>query len=178
MQEEAPLPAVVNACETTSVEDEYYVAPGTDGNFFTTLIYEENGNMSCRKTKASMGMVRVFNQTQMSHERHQVSHISMGKYTLRTPDGRACGSSVKWGEMEVQSTSSAGLQSCDREIPECGDCIMARFCWICQCLGLLCTCTTEDNHIQSKVPYDTVVLDCINTIVYNGSFQYQFLSEL
>ena len=62
----------------------------------------------------------------------QVSHVKVSKNALRTPDSRARGGGVAWGEMEVQSTSSAELQSCDNEIRERGDVIAGMWCRQCQ----------------------------------------------
>lgn len=177
MCENSKLPAVVQACDTFDVGDDFTVRSGVDGSVFTTLTLGTDGNYQRAATKATLGIVRLFNQTQMSRERHQISHVKVGRNTLRTPGGRARGGGVVWGEMEVQSTSSAGLQWCDDEISERGDRIVGRWCVSCQRLGLLCTCTSEDSHILVKAPYDLVVLDCINAVVYNGSFQYQFSPE-
>ena len=173
-----PLPYVAKSGERPNIDDEFLVTSGATGKYYRTLVYDDQGKVKFAPTKASLGVVRVFNQTQMSRERHQISHIRVGKNSLRTPDGRARGGGVAWGEMEVQSASSAGLQCCDDEIASRGDSIVGRFCTKCQRLGLLCTCTTEDNHILVKAAYDLIIADCISAVVFNGSFQYQVAPEL
>lgn len=171
------LPHAIRYNELPEVDDEFTVVSGETGQTYTTLVYDKHMQLRCIPCKASLGMVRVFNQTQMSRERHQVSHIKPSKNSLRTPDGRARGGGVAWGEMEVQSASSAGLHSCDDEIVSRGDSIVCKWCVVCQRLGLLCTCTTEDNHITARAPYDLIATDCINSIIHNGSFQYRFEPE-
>jgi hypothetical protein len=171
------LPYVVHHKDRPDLNDEFIVRSGETGKIFRTLVYKDNGDTCFQVTKASLGIVRVFNQTQMSRERHQISHIEVSKYALRTPDGRARGGGVGWGEMEVQSTSSAGLQCADDEISARGDRIVGKCCLSCQRLGLLCTCTTEDHHVTVKVPYDLLITDCTTAIAYNGSFQYQLVPE-
>jgi RNA polymerase Rpb2, domain 6 len=171
------LPYIAEPCETADVSDEFEVKSGITGEFYTTTVHDEDNTIKHELTKATIGIIRVFNQTQMSRERHQISHVNVGKRMLRTPGGRARGGGVAWGEMEVQSTSSAGLQSCDDEISGRGDRVVGKVCTECQRLGLLCTCTTEEYQVPVKLPYDTVVFDCISSIVYNGSFQYNVSPE-
>ncbi len=172
------LPYIVKPGERPDIDDEFMVMSGTRGKIYTTLTYDDAGNIKPIATRASLGIVRVFNQTQMSRERHQISHIKVGKNSLRTPDGRARGGGVVYGEMEVQSASSAGLHCCNDEITDRGDKVVVKWCNECQRLGLLCTCTTEYNHISIKCPYDLLVADCVSASVYNGSFQYQVAPEL
>lgn len=174
----APLPYIAKYGDRPCIDDEFTVMSGKTGIMFRTLVYNTYGNIRLDITKATLGIIRVFNQTQMSRERHQISHIKASKYSLRTSDGRARGGGVSWGEMEVMSTSSAGLHCCDDEIAERGDRIMGKYCTVCQRLGLLCTCTTEDNHVLVKAPYDLIISDCINAVVFDGSFQYKFSPEL
>ncbi|KAL4766725.1 hypothetical protein BDW60DRAFT_201920, partial [Aspergillus nidulans var. acristatus] len=177
LHENSSIPSVVNACDIADVSDEFVAMSGVTGELYQTMIYDNNGNAKLEPTCVTVGFNRVMNQTQMSRERHQVSHVHVSKNTLRTPDGRARGGGVAWGEMEVQSTSSAGLQSCDCEIRERGDVIVGKWCQQCQRLGLLCTCTTEEYHVLAKASYDLVVVDCINAITQNGSFQYSLAPE-
>ena len=171
------LPIVTESGDRCSVEDEFKVISGATGKPFYTLIYDDTGTIRRVTTRATAGFVRIFNQTQMSRERHQVSHVSPGKYSLRTPDGRRRGGGVAWGEMEVQASSAAGLQCCDEEITERGDKSVEPYCLKCQRRGLLCTCTTQEHHVLCKNPYDLLVLDVVSAIVYNGSFQYILTPE-
>lgn len=178
MEKGSPLPHVVQHGQLPSLEDEFTVVRGTTGEAFKTVIIADNGCYIVKDTRATLGMVRVLNQTQMSRERHQVSHVKIGKNTLRTPDGRARGGGVAWGEMEMQAASSIGLQYCGSEISERGDRVVGKWCTKCQRLGLLHTCTTDDDCVSVKAPYDLIITDCVNAIVHNGSFQYELVPEV
>lgn len=171
------LPAIVSACEVADVSDEFTAIYGDTMEPIMTAVTLSDGTISVEEAKVTVGINRVMNQTQMTRERHHISHTSAGKNSLRTVDGRVRGGGVAWGEMEVQSTSAAGLQSCDEEISERGDRVVVPCCTKCQRLGLLCTCTTEDNFVLTKLPYDLLVLDCVTAIVHNGSFQYKITPE-
>lgn len=173
-----PLPAVVAEGETFSVFQDCRVLRGSTGEVFRTVHRGSNGRMSVKPTRASFGYMRMYSQTQKSRERHQVSHLSPGKNTLRTPTGRARGGGVACGEMEVQAGTAAGLQSCISEIVDRGDVIVMGVCTACQRLGLLCTCTTEENHTPTSLPYDTVVFDITTYIVYGSSIQYGLESQV
>lgn len=170
-------PVVVSECEVADVSEEFIAIHGDTLEPAMTLVTSPDGELSTKPTRATVGINRVMNQTQMTRERHHISHASAGKNSLRTVDGRVRGGGVAWGEMEVQSTSAAGLQSCAEEISERGDRIVVPCCTTCQRLGLLCTCTTEDNFVPTKLPYDLLVLDCVTAIVHNGSFQYKVTPE-
>lgn len=178
MYEKAPVPHVVVAGEICDVEDDFLVMHSTTGELYRTTFIDEKMNLDNKPARASLGILRVANQTQMSRERHQVSHVKVGKFTLRTPDGRARGGGVAWGEMEGQTSIGAGLTQCNDELIGRGDKTVQSVCTRCQRLGLLCTCTTEEYHMPTKISYDLMVLDCMNAIIYNGSFQYQLTPEL
>jgi len=45
-------------------------------------------------------------------------------------------------------------------------------CVECQSLRLLHSCTTPTEFAEVTLPYDVVVLDCVNKIVYNCVFKY------
>lgn len=86
----------IEAGETSSVMDEVYVRSGTTGKMYTTAV-GGSGRMSL--TKASLGFIRVHNQTQMTRERHFTSHRKVKSSTLRTPTSRPRGGGVALGGM-------------------------------------------------------------------------------
>lgn len=172
------LPAVVSPCEVSDVSDEFTAVDGETLEPIMTALTLPDGTVVVQPAKVTVGINRVMNQTQMSRERHHISHTSPGKNSLRTVDGRGRGGGVTYGEMEEQTTSASGMHSCGEEISERGDRVVVPVCTTCQRLGLLCTCTTEDNFALTKLPYDLVVLDCVTAIVHNGSFQYKLAPEL
>jgi len=171
------LPQVVQPGDTASVDDEFNVCYGSTGRLYVTATTHEDGSTRVMPTKATLGYVRIFNQTQMTRERHHVSHHSVGSHTLRTPVRRTRGGGISWGEMEVQAAVAAGLSNCVDEIVRRGDMVQCNICTRCQRLGLLCTCTTEDHHIRATLPYDTIVFDTVNAIVYNGSNKYELEAD-
>lgn len=173
-----PIPSVVKAGDITDVLDECSVSRGSDGRAFTTAYRRGDGTIEVRPTRATFGYMRMYSQTQKSRERHQVSHLSPGKHTLRTPTGRARGGGVACGEMEIQAGTAAGLQNCISEIVDRGDMVSVGVCLMCQRLGLLCTCTTENSHTTVNVPYDTLVFDITTYIVYGASIQYELESQV
>lgn len=170
-----PVPAVVhNGNRFTDFED-VSVRRGATGKLFMTAVRNDANATELALTKATIGMVRMFNQTQMSRERHHVSHLSMSKYTLRTPTGRAKGGAVAWGEMEVQAMSSQGSQYSEAELLERGDRIVVPACPTCKRLAVFCGLHTE--RIPVVLHYDLFVLDVTNYITSGGTFQYEFSLE-
>lgn len=172
MSSRSKIPIIVNACETADVSKDVTVRSGITGERYMTAVYDSNGEFVMRPTRATLGISRMFNQTQMTRERHHVSHLSPGKRSVRTPTGRTGGGGIKLGEMEAQVLSSGGLHWCEKEILSRGDRGTGRICTSCQRLGLLCTCTTEEHHVQATLPEDLRTLDITSYIVYHGSFQY------
>lgn len=177
MAAKSKLPAVINACDIADIGDEFTVTDGNTGMSYMTAVVDDDGKFSMQETKASMGFVRMFNQTQMTRERHHISHISPGTRSVRTQTGRTRGGGVAWGEMEVQALSSSGLQHCNAEIVSRGDRSVCGICVECQRLGLLCTCTTEDNHVLTTISEDLKTLDITTYISQGTSFKYDITPE-
>ena len=171
------LPVVINACDVADIDDEFTVTDASTGMPFMTAVTARSGKIVMQETQASMGFVRMFNQTQMTRERHHVSHISPGIRSVRTQTGRTRGGGVAWGEMEVQALSSSGLQHCNAEIVSRGDRSVCGICVTCQRLGLLCTCTTEDNHVLTTISEDLKTLDITTYISHGTSFKYDIAPE-
>ncbi|KAI5286185.1 hypothetical protein KEM52_002110, partial [Ascosphaera acerosa] len=107
-------------CSTVIVEDdtvpqgfdEGYVYDGGPGNLFTAM-YGDGGS---ELTVASYGYLRMFNQTQVTREKHFTSHRPPGKYSLWAPTRRSRQGGVALGEMEIQAGVESGLANCIREI--------------------------------------------------------------
>ncbi|OBR02035.1 DNA-directed RNA polymerase [Colletotrichum higginsianum IMI 349063] len=131
--------SIAQAGERWDVTEKVTVMKGSSGRMYHTCL--ANGTMEL--TKASLGFLRVRNQTQMTRER---------KNTLQTPTRRTRGGGVAYGEMEVQAAVAAGLTNC--------------------CLRLLRGCTNPEGSVDVTLPYDTIVVDCISAIVYSGSNVY------
>lgn len=163
---------VVQADEVRSIGEEVSVTDGATGRRYRTALVKD-GSPVLEGTLATLGFVRMFNQSQMTREKHFTSHRSMTAHTLRTPVKRSKGGALKEGEMEVQATIAAGLHLCVEELRKRGDTVVVLVCSKCQRLRLLHSCTETTDFIEVTLPYDVVVLDCVNKITYNIVFEYQ-----
>jgi hypothetical protein len=76
--------------------------------------HEENSPVSIMK--ALVGMIRVINQTQMTRERHHLTHNSEGKPSVNTTSGRAVGGGVVVAEMDFHTMFLSGLTGCVQEL--------------------------------------------------------------
>lgn len=177
MANKSDVPVIVSASDVADIGDEFTVTDGLTGTLHTTAVIDDNGNINMEPTRASMGFVRMFNQTQMTRERHHVSHIAPGSRSVRTQTGRTAGGAVAWGEMEVQALSSSGLQHCNAEIVSRGDRSLCSVCVSCQRLGPLCTCTNQDNHVSTTISEDLKTLDITSYISHGTSFKYVVAPE-
>jgi hypothetical protein len=160
--------------KASSLGDEVRVMDGRTGQWCKTVMTPKDGldHPVLRSSKATLGYVRLMNQSQMTRERHFTSHRSVGPNTLRTPTRRSKGGALRFGEMEVQAAVASGLAMCAEEIRNRGDTTLVLVCLDCQRLRLLHSCTGETTFVEVTLPYDTIVLDCVNKIVHNYSFKY------
>jgi hypothetical protein len=155
-------------------EDVTVMNPWTGKFYETVAIGEDDPDRGAflKTSFATIGYVRAFNQSQVTRDKHFTSHRSMTKNTLRTPTRRSKGGALREGEMEVQATVAAGLVNCVEELRRRGDEVMVHVCKMCQRLRLLHSCTDSPEFAEVALPYDIVVLDCVNKITYNCSFVY------
>lgn len=168
---------VVETGETEDLSEEVVVLDGCTGEPYHSLVVpsdKDGKDTAPRKklTRATLGFMRMFNQSQMTRERHFTSHRSMTENTLRTPTKRSKGGSLNQGEMEVQASVAAGLISCTSELRKRGDEVIVLLCTSCQRLRLLHSCTNDTEFVEITLPYDTVVLDCVTRIIHNVAFRY------
>jgi hypothetical protein len=159
---------IVGDNDTLDNFEEVYVTDGMTGKYFTTIDANEN----IIPTRASFGYVRVNNQTQMTREKHHTSSKSVGKHTAKTPVRRSRGGGVTLGEMEIQAALSSGLRNIVTELVNRGDIVSIPVCIVCKRLQVLCTCDVNTNTVDVNMPYETIVVDCTNAVVYGGSFEY------
>lgn len=68
-----------------AIEDCDYIMDPITGEIITS----ELPDGSIQSIQATIGITRVFNQTQLTIERHHLTHSSAGKYSLGTTPGRA-----------------------------------------------------------------------------------------
>lgn len=169
---------VVLSDEISELGEDVSVMNGTTGEFYKTVVArkDKDGNIDStaymKEAVATIGYVRMFNQSQMTRERLFTSHRSMGPHTLRTPTKRSRGGALNEGEMEIQALVASGLVNCAEELRKRGDEVVVLVCMQCQRLRLLHSCTSKTEFAEVTLPYDMVVLDCVNKIVYNIAFKY------
>lgn len=167
---------VINPDEIRSLGEDVTVMNPWTGKYYKTAVTDKSNpdrEAFLETSFATLGYVRMFNQSQMARERHFTSHRSMTKNTLRTPTKRSRGGALREGEMEVQATVAAGLVNCVEELRKRGDEVLVHVCKMCQRLRLLHSCTIPVEFAEVTLPYDVVVLDCVNKITYNCSFVYE-----
>ncbi|KAL5866327.1 hypothetical protein ACKVWL_011530, partial [Pyricularia oryzae] len=170
---------IVEVCDTFGMCEDFQVMDSRTGKLYRSLVTKHVGNSpGFENTRATVGYVRVYNMTQNTREKHFTSHSRPGKFSLRTPVRRSRGGGVAWGEMEVQACVAAGLSMCVEELRKRGDEIVVLVCTVCQRLRLLHSCTNDTDFVEVSLPYDTVVLDCVNRIVHNTTFKYGLAADV
>nr|POF11849.1 hypothetical protein CFP56_78079 [Quercus suber] len=166
---------VVQPDDVAPLGHEVHIMNGTTGEMYTTAVTasaDPKKEPVLKLAVGTIGYVRMMNQSQMVRERHFTSHRSMHAGTLRTPTRRSKGGALREGEMEIQATVAAGLVNCAEELRKRGDEVVVLVCLECQRLRLLHSCTTKTEFAEVTLPYDMVVLDCVNKITYNCTFKY------
>ncbi|KAI0155066.1 hypothetical protein GGR52DRAFT_566770 [Hypoxylon sp. FL1284] len=133
------------------------------------------GPPSLCDSRASFGYVRMYNQTQMTRERHFTSSQRVTPASLRTPVRRTRGGGLSLGEMEIQAAVAVGMNYSVSELTKRGDVVDVRVCLDCRRLVLLCGCGTVTDAVAVCLPYDTVLTDCMASIVHGGSNVYDLL---
>lgn len=152
------------------------VIDGKNGLYFTTV----RGSLespSLEGTEASLGYVRILNQSQMTRERHFTSHRSVHSNTLRTPVRRSKGGGVRDGEMEIQAMVAAGLSACSEELRKRGDEVVVLLCMSCQCLRQLHQCTEVTEFAEITIPYDLYLLAFVSKITDNVSLKFTVVPD-
>jgi hypothetical protein len=138
-----------------------------------TCQFQEGGPTSIMK--ASVGMVRVINQTQMTRERHHLTHNSEGKRSVSTTSGRAAGGGVAAAEMDFHAMFSSGLIGCAQELFDRGNCVRVPFCMICNRITVVHDCSDMhmDNIVRVRMSYDVSVLDEMSASINQSANVYR-----
>ena len=150
--------------ESIDTEDCSYIMHASTGE----IVYREIPNVRIEPVRATVGMTRVFNQTQTTRERHHLTHSSEGKYSLSTTSGRASGGGVAAAEMDFHAMFSSGLVGCAQEILERGNNIRTLFCTKCERLAKLCECDIPGRFVRIRISSDMTIFDEIS-LCTNGS---------
>jgi hypothetical protein len=168
----ARIPCIVGANERCDVSRDFTVLSGETGRPWITHFKNDDGTTSRQVAAVSFGYTRMFAQTQMSRERHHVSHISPGSRSLRTTTGRSRGGGVAWGEMDIQASVAAGLVHCNAEITSRGSVIVFPICVQCKRLAPSCLRNDGCRHVGTAIAYDQVVFAIVTRIVYGYDILY------
>lgn len=168
---------VVNQNDSVDHFEEVNVHRSSDYERYTT-IFGPSDSAVRKDTLATIGYIRMANQTQMTREKHFTFSRTVNSSTLRTPVRRTRGGGVAFGEMEVQAAVASGLSNCVKELTRRGDLIMIGVCKSCQRLRLLCGCTEKTDTISVCLPFDTALLDCVSAISHHGSNVYSVAPDV
>lgn len=74
--------------------------------------------------------------------------------------------------MDIHFALAAGLTMCVAELRKRGNDIVIEVCANCQRLRLLHMYTLPPEFVQVAIPYDMVILDCLNRIIHGTTFKY------
>lgn len=118
--------------------------------------------------KASVGIIRVFNQTQLTRERHHLTHLTEGKYSLGTASGRTAGGGVATSEMDFHAMFSSGMTGCAQELLNRGNVVRVGVCLQCKHIQVLCDCDSKSKCVPVRLSYDVVIFDILSACA-NGS---------
>lgn len=155
--------------ESIDTDDCSYIMHASTGE----IIYREIPKKRIEPIKATVGMTRVFNQTQMTRERHHLTHSSEGKYSLSTTSGRASGGGVAAAEMDFHAMYSSGLLGCAQEILERGNNIRTLLCTRCKRLAKICECDTPGKFVRIRMSSDMTVFDEISLCTTGSANTYE-----
>lgn len=124
--------------------------------------------------RATIGIIRVLNQTQMTRERHHLTHNSEGKRSLGTAPGRASGGGVAVSEMDFHAMISSGMYGGAQELFDRGNCVRVPFCMSCNRICVTRDC--EDHHLHEvvklRMSFDVAVFDMMSASINSSSNIY------
>lgn len=162
----------VGYADDCDLDECQYLINGITGKPMTCQL-KENGPVSIMK--ASVGMIRVINQTQMTRERHHLTHNSEGKRSVSTTSGRAAGGGVAAAEMDFHAMFSSGLIGCAQELFDRGNCVRVPFCMICNRITVVHDCSEihMDNIVRVRMSYDVSVLDEMSASINQSANVYR-----
>lgn len=160
----------VGFADDGDTEECKYILDGITGEVMTCQMTDG----SIHVMKASIGIIRVLNQTQMTRERHHLTHNTEGKRSLGTAPGRASGGGVAAAEMDFHAMVSSGMYGAAQELFDRGNCVRVPFCMACNRIAITRDC--EDHHlhevIKLRMSFDVAVLDMMSTSINSSSNIY------
>ncbi len=148
----------------TSTESCAYVLNPTTGEIIMKML--PSGTIE--PVRATVGITRIINQTQMTRERHHLTHRSEGKYSTGTRPGRADGGGVAAAEMDFHAMFASGLYACGQELLDRGNMTIVPICKICHAIEPLHDCGISGHMASVRMPFDSAVFDMISAAA-NGT---------
>jgi hypothetical protein len=132
-------------------------------------VVHKNKDGVVERTVASIGIARFFDQTQMTRERHHLTHSSEPKYSSGTKPGRASGGGVAVAEMDFHAMYSTGNLNIAQELYNRGNVVRVPVCTKCKHILPLCDCgDNPGKRVRVRLSWDVVVFDMISASA-NGS---------
>lgn len=148
----------------TETEECDYIMDSTTGE----LIMRQLSSGVVEPIRATVGITRLLNQTQMTRERHHLTHRSEGKHSLGTAPGRAQGGGVAISEMDLHAMYSSGLYGCAQELYDRGNVCKVPVCTVCKAIESVHDCGEDGQTVLVNMSSDVVIFDQISACI-NGS---------
>lgn len=136
------------------------------------LVTEQYPDGTIRPISATVGITRIIAQTQMTREKHHLTHRPEGKYSTGTRSGRADGGGVAASEMDFHAMYASGLIACAQELLDRGNMTVIPVCKTCHAIAPLHDCDQKDNMAMTRMPYDTAVFDMISAAAIGSCNRY------
>ncbi len=154
--------------DPSSEECDYVMNPMTG-----KIITRELPSGTIEPIRATIGITRIINQTQMTRERHHLTHRSEGKGSTGTHSGRADGGGVAASEMDFQVMYAKGLYSCAQEFLNRGNMTIVPVCRTCLAIKPLHDCGGPFREAKVRMPYDSASFDGISAAVSGTCNRYR-----
>lgn len=114
--------------------------------------------------RASWGIYRVWQMTQLTWDKQHYTHKTCGPSSIVTQTGRTAGGGIRFGEMEAHSAESSGLTQSFKELKCRMDLIDTKFCCSCETFVQMCSCQDESAHTVVSIPHSMLVFSYANLL--------------
>ncbi len=161
-------PGYIATPQDVHMEECSRIISGIDGSHIVC----QSTDGTIENVKATVGITRVLNQTQLTRERHHLTHNIEGKHSLGTAPGRASGGGVAVGEMEFHAMFSSGLYGCAQELIDRGNMCRVPVCRNCKRVLSLHDCGLDPDIVYVRMSSDIVASDEISACINQSSNVY------
>lgn len=160
---------IASEIKSTDTEECAYIMNGKKGH----VIMRELPSGKVEPIRATIGFTRVINQTQMTRERHHLTHKSEGRGSLGTTPGRASGGGVSVSELNFHAMYSSGLYGCAQELYDRGNMCKIPFCTECKRIQPLHSPTTQCKIVNVNMSWDIASYDILSACINSSSNVYE-----